>query len=49
MSRDFKKELQGFERVWRRVCQAKRKLPENIKLMPGRDKYGRDRRGGCRR
>lgn len=41
MSRDFRRELQGFERVWKRVCQAKLRMPENVKLMP-RKKQGPD-------
>lgn len=40
MSRDFKKELEGFEQVWKRVTQSKAKLPENLKLMPKRSKNG---------
>ena len=38
MSRDFQKELQGFEKVWKRVAQEKLKLPENVRLMPRRSK-----------
>ena len=38
MSRDFQKELQGFEKVWKRVAQEKLKLPENVRLMPRRGK-----------
>ena len=47
MSRDFQKELRGFERVWKRVTQEKVKTPEGLKLMPRRDKTGGDcgRRG----
>lgn len=42
LSRDFQKELQGFERVWKRVAREKVKTPENLKLMPRRDKGGKD-------
>lgn len=47
MSRDFQKELQGFEKVWKRVAQEKVKTPENIRLMPRcrKEDRGRDRRG----
>ena len=34
MDRDFKKELSGFEAVWRRVEQG----PEGVTLMPRREK-----------
>lgn len=40
MSRDYKKELANFEKVWKRVSQSKAKLPENLKLMPKRCKNG---------
>ena len=45
MSRDFKKELEGFERVWKRVCQSGSKLPENMKLMPKKTKKSGRRPG----
>jgi len=45
LSRDFKKELEGFERVWKRVCQSGSKLPENMKLMPQKAKKGGRRPG----
>lgn len=38
MNKDFKKELSGFEAVWRRVEQGRDKLPEGVKLMPRREK-----------
>lgn len=41
MSRDFQRELQGFERVWKRVAQEKVKTPEGLRLMPRRNKDGR--------
>ena len=34
MNKDFKKELSGFEAVWRRVEQGREKTPEGVKLMP---------------
>ena len=45
MSRDFQKELRGFDKVWKRVAQEKVKTPENLRLMPRRDK---GQRGGGR-
>ncbi|MBQ4651446.1 MAG: hypothetical protein IJB78_01885 [Oscillospiraceae bacterium] len=38
MSRDFKKELEGFESVWKRVTQSKAKMPKDVKLMPKKSK-----------
>jgi len=40
LSRDFKKELEGFESVWKRVTQSKAKMPKNVKLMPKKSKNG---------
>lgn len=40
MSRDYKKELEGFEKVWQRVGQSKARMPENLKLMPKKSKNG---------
>lgn len=48
MSRDFQKELQGFEKVWKRVAQEKLKLPENVRLMPRRSKDARPRGGSSK-
>lgn len=42
LSRDFRKELQGFERVWKRVAQEKVKTPEGLTLMPRRGKGAKD-------
>lgn len=48
VERDLRKELEGFERVWRRVTQGRGKETEKIRLMPGKAKGrgGQDRRGG---
>ena len=45
MSRDFQKELQGFEKVWKRVAQEKLKLPESVRLMPRRSRDEKPRNG----
>jgi len=39
--RDFKKELQGFEKVWKRVEQSKKKCPDKLKLMPRKGRNDR--------
>lgn len=41
MSRDFAKELEGFERLWQRIGKERPTLPDNIRLMPGREKNPR--------
>ena len=37
MERDYKKELAGFEAVWKRVCGERGDVTEGIKLMPRRE------------
>ena len=50
MDRDYKKELAGFEAVWKRVSGEPGRVPEGIKLMPRREaksaavRYGKPRR-----
>lgn len=44
MSRDFQKELEAFGRVWQRVTAEKPRLPENLRLMPGRDKKDKSKK-----
>lgn len=50
MERDYKKELAGFEAVWKRVSCEPGRVPEGIKLMPRREaksaavRYGKPRR-----
>lgn len=49
MERDYKKDLAGFEAVWKRVCGERSAVTEGIKLMPRREaksaavRYGRRR------
>lgn len=43
MYEKLRQELSNFERVWKRVAPQQVKMPENIKLMRGKDK--KDRRG----
>ena len=37
MERDYKKELAGFEAVWKRVSCEPGRVPEGIKLKPRRE------------
>ena len=48
VERDYRKELEGFERVWKRVTGERGKTADKIKLMPGKAKGrgGQNRRGG---
>ncbi len=50
MERDYKKELAGFEAVWKRVSGEAARKAEGIRLMPRREaksaavRYGKPRR-----